>query len=349
MRHRPRLWHCGQVGRGAQPGTAGARPPGAPGARRGQLVQHRGDLQPAGPADPAVQVAQAFPDVGGVPDHVHRPVRVAGGDQLGQHSGVGDLPGVPGNFLLVATVDPFGYPPDVDPTRFLLIAPYTNNPDQWTQTEWRNRYDPDAPNYRITTDKTAPPEPRLAVVRSYGDVLHDYRMHPEHKFLGPDHQPCQRATRGVLHRRPVHLLTPPTLIGKEANNLDDVTAGLVTTLDQVLTDYTNPHNDNFRELVWPVLARYSGRHLAALVRADRRTIDRTAKAKNPAPNSPRTSATSPSTSPAPTLPRPGSSRKINTSSRPRSNLPDSWRSGIPSAQSPLLLAAETADGVDPRR
>src|SRR3954454_11283859 len=41
-----------QVGRGAQPGAAGAWSARAPGAGRGQLVQHRGDLQPAGPADP---------------------------------------------------------------------------------------------------------------------------------------------------------------------------------------------------------------------------------------------------------------------------------------------------------
>ena len=38
-----------------------------------------------------------FSDVGGVADHVHRPVGVAGGDQLGQHSGVGDLPGAAGS------------------------------------------------------------------------------------------------------------------------------------------------------------------------------------------------------------------------------------------------------------
>jgi len=52
---------------------------------------------PAGPGDPPVEVAQAFPDVGGVPDDVHDPVGVAGGDQLGQLSGVRDLPGVPGS------------------------------------------------------------------------------------------------------------------------------------------------------------------------------------------------------------------------------------------------------------
>ena len=71
----------GDIGRGAQPGTAGAGTARAPGAGRGQLVQHRGDLQPAGPADPAVHVAQAFPDVGGVADHVHRPVGMAGGSR----------------------------------------------------------------------------------------------------------------------------------------------------------------------------------------------------------------------------------------------------------------------------
>ena len=58
-------------------------------------MQYRGDLQPAGPADPGVHVAEAFAHVGGVPDHMHRAVGVAGGDQLGQLSGVRDLPGVP--------------------------------------------------------------------------------------------------------------------------------------------------------------------------------------------------------------------------------------------------------------
>jgi hypothetical protein len=58
-------------------------------------MQHRGDLQPAGPGDPVVHVAQAFSHVGGLPDHVHRPVGIAGGDQLGQLAGAGDLPGVP--------------------------------------------------------------------------------------------------------------------------------------------------------------------------------------------------------------------------------------------------------------
>ena len=87
----------GKVGGCAQPGPSGAGPPGPSRARWWQLVQHRGDLQPTGPRDPVLEVAEAFSHVGGVPDHVHDPVGVAGGDQLGQLARVGDLPGVPGS------------------------------------------------------------------------------------------------------------------------------------------------------------------------------------------------------------------------------------------------------------
>ncbi len=130
----------------------------------------------------------------------------------------------PFNFLLVADIDPFGYPPGVDPTRFRLIAPYTNNPE-WALLEWRNLYDPDGRTYRITTDRNAPAEPDLVIAKSYQHVLREYRLHPEHKFHGPDCQQCQRLTRGVLQRRPIHLLGTPRLIGKEANELGSSTSG----------------------------------------------------------------------------------------------------------------------------
>ena len=94
------------------------------------------------------------------------------------------------------------------------------------QLEWRNVYDPDGPSYRITTDRDAPVQPDLVIVKSYGQVLRDYLLHPEHKFHGPDGQPCGRLTRGVLRRRPVHV-RDLRYIGKEANKLDDVQAGLV--------------------------------------------------------------------------------------------------------------------------
>jgi hypothetical protein len=71
----------------------------------------------------------------------------------------------PFNFLMVATIDPFGYPPGVDPAKFRLIAAYNDNPDSWASLEWRNIYNPAGPSYRITTDKTAPPTPDLVVVK----------------------------------------------------------------------------------------------------------------------------------------------------------------------------------------
>lgn len=180
----------------------------------------------------------------------------------------------PFNFLLVATVDPFGYPPGADPARFRLVAPYTDNPEEWDRLPWRNLYDPDGPTYRITTDRDAPASPDLVVVKSYANVLRDYRLHPEHKFHGPDGTPCQRLTHGVLQRRPVQLAGPVRHIGKEANRLDDVHAGLVSNLGEVLTEYEDPEAERLHAYVLPVLDRYSGRELARLVDTDRRTIDR---------------------------------------------------------------------------
>jgi hypothetical protein len=188
----------------------------------------------------------------------------------------------PFNFLMVATIDPFGYPPGVDPTKFRLIAPYNDDPDTWADLEWRNIYDPDGPSYRITTDKLAPPAGDLAIVKSYADILREYRMHPEHKFNAPDGQPCRRNTRGFLQRRPVHLDGPVRLIGKEANNIDEVQAGRYAQLDDIITEYHNPTDDDtFHQQVMPLLDDIPGRELARIVGVDRRTIDRIRKGQVP--------------------------------------------------------------------
>lgn len=179
----------------------------------------------------------------------------------------------PFNFLLVATIDPFGYPPDVDATRFRLIAPYNDNPDEWPTLPWRNLYDPDGPNYRLTTNFGEAPHAHLAVAKSYGQILREYRAHPEHKFNGSNSEPCAAGTQGVLTRRPVHHANL-VYIGKEANRLDDVQAGLVGHLGEVVTQFQDPAAGAFHALVLPVLKRHSGRELAELAQTDRRTIDR---------------------------------------------------------------------------
>jgi hypothetical protein len=40
-------------------------------------------------------------------------------------------------------------------------------------------------------------------------------LHPEDKSLGPDGQPCDPYTKGLLRRRPVQAITPFGFIGKE--------------------------------------------------------------------------------------------------------------------------------------
>jgi hypothetical protein len=182
---------------------------------------------------------------------------------------------------MVVTIDPFGYPPGVDPSKFRPVAAYNDNPDTWTDLKWRNICDPDGPSYRITTVKEAPVASDLVIVKSYADVLCDYRVHPEYKFNGPDGQPCRRNTSGLLQRRPVHLDGPVRLIGKEANNIDEVQAGLYAQLDEIVTEYHNPTDDHFHREVMPLLDHLSGRELARLVGADRRTIDRVRAGKMP--------------------------------------------------------------------
>jgi hypothetical protein len=56
----------------------------------------------------------------------------------------------PFNFLLTGHVAPFGHPPAVDPTSFCLVAPFEVDANKWGDLDWRNRYDPDGPRYRIT-------------------------------------------------------------------------------------------------------------------------------------------------------------------------------------------------------
>jgi hypothetical protein len=156
----------------------------------------------------------------------------------------------PFNFLLSAAVAPLGHPEGTDPTRFHLVAPYEPDPARWVQLDWVDLYSGQA--YRIAT--TGEARPRLVRVRSYREVLREYGVHPEAKALGPDGRPCGRATVGLLRRRPVRL-AELRLIGKEANLVEEVEAGLVHDPREVLNEYGDPARDPFDQFVRPVLRR----------------------------------------------------------------------------------------------
>ncbi len=94
--------------------------------------------------------------------------------------------------------------------------------------------------------------PNVARVKTYHDVLSEYRHHPETKSAAADGSPCMRTTIGLLRRRLVTALYV-THVGKESNRLEDVQTGLVHDPDEVYTEYADPRHDPWPTLVLPVL------------------------------------------------------------------------------------------------
>jgi hypothetical protein len=165
----------------------------------------------------------------------------------------------PFNFLLSAHIAPLGHPVSVDPTHFHLIAPYASDPRKWHKLAWVDRYS--GQPYRITTSEEAALYGGNAVrVKTYHDVLAEYRTHPEPKSLGPDREVCGRQTVGLLQRRPVTRGTV-TYVGKESNRLEEVEAGLVHDPEEVYTEYIDLHEDVWRTRVLPVLKQMPRRVL----------------------------------------------------------------------------------------
>jgi hypothetical protein len=75
-----------------------------------------------------------------------------------------------------------------------------------------------------------------AYLNSYRDVFEQFETHPEAKSAAPDGARCTRATRGLLARLDVHP-AHESIIGKEANALDAVEAGIEHDWDDVRNVY----------------------------------------------------------------------------------------------------------------
>lgn len=72
----------------------------------------------------------------------------------------------------------------------------------------------------------------MLVGRSYGDLIAAHLYHREAKSLGPDGVSCHQRTVGLLSRRSV-VATDTVVIGKEANELEQVETGIVDELEEV--------------------------------------------------------------------------------------------------------------------
>jgi hypothetical protein len=151
----------------------------------------------------------------------------------------------PFNFVLTAAgAKP---PASVMPGQpFRLVAPFESDPRRWEDAEYVNIHDPEADPYAVTTRDG---RPGMARVDTFADVLGKYETHPEAKSLGPDGEPCGRATVGLLQRRPV-TVGKIVLIGKESNRLDERSRGELTAddVDERITTYKD-HDEWYRVVV----------------------------------------------------------------------------------------------------
>jgi hypothetical protein len=137
----------------------------------------------------------------------------------------------PFNFLLTCYPDPTYRPDDDQP--FRLVSPYERDPNRWIRLTW---YEVNTgERYRITTHATG--SEGVVRVRSYREILADYRTHEESKSLGPDGLPCKRRTRGLLARRRVTMDGQPFHVGKESNSIEARMRGEVSREDDYLNRY----------------------------------------------------------------------------------------------------------------
>jgi hypothetical protein len=155
----------------------------------------------------------------------------------------------PFNFLLSCHFSPFGHPLGVDAERFHLIAPFETNPQKWTQGNWIDQYTGN--EYRVCTNGNYRSR-QTARVKTFGDVLEEYEFHPESKCADARGKCSTRQTQGLLYRRHIRI-DFIKYIGKESNSLEEVDAGLIHSVENVYTEYTDQRRDEWETKIRPAL------------------------------------------------------------------------------------------------
>jgi hypothetical protein len=121
------------------------------------------------------------------------------------------------NFFLLPVLADGGFPANIDPERFRLVAPFESDQTKWKHLKCINIADPkDRQSYGLTTSFTSSEFGKRAVVETFENLFHRYMQHPEAKSLGPDGKPCKSDTRGLLGRS--HIIAGKhRRIGKESD------------------------------------------------------------------------------------------------------------------------------------
>ena len=102
---------------------------------------------------------------------------------------------------------------------------------------------------------------RTARVKTYGEVIAEYRFHPEAKCADEDGNPATKQTIGLLQRRHAGI-DQIKYIGKESNSLEEVDAGLIHFAENIYTTYSDRRRDEWETKIRPALKRISAAILA---------------------------------------------------------------------------------------
>jgi hypothetical protein len=165
----------------------------------------------------------------------------------------------PMNFGLSPTVAQFGHPGEADPEHFHLLGSYEKDPTKWLTMEWFDKYSGKA--YKIGVGRDTPGD--AVQVKSYRDVILEYRVHPEPKSLDAEGKPCDRASHGLLSRRPVQLGSL-VYVGKESNALEQVGQGLVHSRKEVQPVYQPPQTTPWDLIYRPAVCLIALERLVAV-------------------------------------------------------------------------------------
>jgi hypothetical protein len=153
----------------------------------------------------------------------------------------------PFGFFITPTVRAFDVPLGRAGHPFRLVAPFETDGATWVDGTYIDIYTGNT--YAISTQTY---DEQTALVQTYRQIAAAYIAHPDPKRLGPDGRVCCTDTTGLLGPRHIDAFHVEQL-GKEANKLEQVQAGLAHQADEVYTRYQAPRRDPFTRLALPVL------------------------------------------------------------------------------------------------